>query len=67
MGKGSPKRRKFEIRKAQKRSQKLAKLRLLYTKANSPKEKEKILEKVFKISPWLTKEEFLKPIKNSLD
>lgn len=65
MGKEDPKRRSMKIRQAQKRAKKLAKLRQLYIKTTDKKEKEKILEKVFKIAPWLTEEEFLKPLKKT--
>ena len=51
----------MKIKQAQKRRTKLAKLRQLYNEGK--KDKDKILEKVFKIAPWLNKEEFLKPIK----
>lgn len=62
MSKVSPKRRKFQIKKRQKRSAKLKKLRDKYKKAKGKTEKEKILAKVFKIAPWLTKEKFTEPI-----
>ena len=54
-----PTRRRFEIRKKQKRKRKLKKLRELFAKTKSKKEKEKILEQVSKITPYLTEEEFL--------
>ena len=41
------------------RKRKLAKLRQEYLAAKSQEKKEKILEKVSKIAPWLSKEEFL--------
>ena len=63
MAKILPKRRKFEIKKKRKRREKLKKLRGLYSQAKGEKEKEKIFEKALKISPWLTKEEFLAPLK----
>ena len=62
MGKEDPKRRSFKIKKAQKRAKKLARLRQLYAQAKTEQEKEKVLEKLFKIAPWLSKEEFLKPL-----
>ena len=62
MGKEDPKRRSLKIKKAQKRAKKLARLRQLYAQAKTEQEKEKILEKLFKIAPWLSKEEFLKPL-----
>ena len=63
MAKILPKRRKFEIKKKRKRREKLKKLRGLYSQAKGEKEKDKIFEKALKISPWLTKEEFLAPLK----
>ena len=59
MGRQHSKRRSMKIKQAQKRRGKLAKLRQLYKEGK--KDKDKILEKVFKIAPWLNKEEFLKP------
>jgi len=61
MSKVRPKRRRFEIKKRQERRKKLAKLRELYSKTKSKKEREKILEKVAKIAPYLSEEEFLAP------
>lgn len=58
-----PARRRFEIRKKQKRKRKLEKLRELFAKTKSKKEKEKILEQVSKIAPYLTEEEFLASLK----
>ena len=66
MAKITPKRRRFQIRQRQKRREKLRKLREKYTKARSEKERETVLEKVFKIAPWLSKEEFLEPVKDKL-
>jgi len=63
MSKVKPKRRRFEIRKKQKRRRKLKKLRELFAKAKSKEEKEKILEKVSRIAPWLSEEEFLSSLK----
>ena len=61
MGRQHSKRRSMKIKQAQKRRAKLAKLRKLYKEGK--KDKDKILEKVFKIAPWLTKEEFLTSVK----
>jgi len=63
MGKVNPKRRSFEIKKKQKRRKKLAKLRKKYSQAKTEVEKQKILEKVNRLAPYLSKEEFLKPLK----
>jgi len=65
MGKEDPKRRSLKIKQAQKRAKKLARLRQLYAKAKTEQEKEKVLERLFKIAPWLSKEEFLKPLKQT--
>jgi uncharacterized protein (DUF1919 family) len=54
MGKISPKRRSFEIRKKQKRRKKIMKLKDLYFKAQDKKEKEKILEKIIKLAPHIS-------------
>jgi len=66
MSKISPKRRRFEIRKKRKRKIKIKKLREKYLNSSSEEERKKILEKVQKIAPHLTIEEFLKPIKDKL-
>jgi hypothetical protein len=63
MGRERKKRRTMKIRQAQKRRAKLARLRKKYQAAVMDSDKERILEKVFKIAPYLSKEEFLKPIK----
>jgi hypothetical protein len=51
------------IEKRRKRRAKLKKLREKYLLAKTKEEKEKILEKVRKITPWLSEEEFLAPLK----
>jgi len=56
-----------ELRQRRNRKQKLKKLREKFALAKTKEEKEKILEKDFKIAPWLTEEEFLKPIKEKLN
>ena len=60
MGRLRAKRRKHQIKVKQRRKAKLAKLRSNYAKAKNNAEKEKILEKVNKISPDLSKDRFLK-------
>ncbi len=52
--------RQREIRQRRNRKEKLKKLREKYLSAKTPEEKAKILEKVAKIAPWLSEEEFLK-------
>jgi hypothetical protein len=56
--------RKTEIHRRRKRREKLRKLRSRYSLAKTNQEKEKILEKVKRIAPWLSEEEFLEPLKN---
>lgn len=59
MARISPKKRKQKIKIQHKRRRKLAKLRQAYSSAKSKEEKEKIWEKVKKLSPQLSQEEFL--------
>ncbi len=49
------------FQRRRKRREKLKKLREKYKLAKTDQEREKILEKVRKIAPWLSKEEFLNP------
>jgi len=51
------------IEKRRKRREKLKKLREKYLLAKTKEEKERILEKLRKIAPWLSEEEFLAPLK----
>jgi hypothetical protein len=57
------KRRQHQINLRRTRSSKLAKLRKQYAKVKKASDKEKIIEKVHKISPWLSQEKFLEPLK----
>lgn len=59
MGKGLI--RKKEIKRRHKRREKLWKLRRKYALVKTRDEKDKILEKVGRISPLLSEEKFLKP------
>lgn len=55
MGKISPSRRSFEIRKKQKRREKIKKLKEKFQNAKSEKEREEILKKIERIAriiPW---------------
>lgn len=61
MGREHKKRRSMKIGQAQKRKTKLLILRKKYFEANMDSDKERVWQKVFKLAPWLTKEEFLKP------
>ncbi len=60
MSKQSPKRRSFEIKKRQKKRAKLKKLKEKYFLAKTQEEKEKIIEKIFKIAPHIKIEQWLK-------
>lgn len=60
MSKIKPKRRKFEIKKKQKRKEKIKKLKEKYLLAKNKEEKETILEKIKKIAPHYPIEEILK-------
>lgn len=53
----------LQVKKRRKRREKLRKLRDKYLKAKTDKEREEIIEKMKKITPYLSKEEFLAPIK----
>ena len=53
------------IRQKQQRKAKLKKLRQRYAAAKDTIEKEQIWQKVVKIAPWLTKEQFLAPLKQA--
>lgn len=65
MSKISPKRRSFEIKSRWKRRWKIKKLKEKYLKAKSEKEKEKIIEKILKISPSYPLEELSKEEKEN--
>lgn len=52
---------KQAIQRKKRRREKLKKLRARYFQAKTEKEKNLILEKVKKIAPWLSEEEFLTP------
>ena len=57
MGKISPKKRQFEIKKKRKRKEKIKKLKEKYFATKNQKEKEKIAQKLKKIvSPGLAEE-----------
>ncbi|XOB41220.1 MAG: DUF6800 family protein [Candidatus Nealsonbacteria bacterium] len=60
MGKGSVKRRQFEIRAKRKKRQKIKKLKDGYLEAKSKSEKEKILDKIKRIAPHYPASEILK-------
>jgi len=63
MGKISSKRRSMVLSQKRQRRAKLKKLRQAYQAAKLGTEKERLLVKVNKIAPWLSKEEFVAAIK----
>jgi hypothetical protein len=60
VAKETPARRKFLIRKKQKRRKKIKKLKGKYLKAKTKEEKEKIIEKILRIAPHYPIENVLK-------
>ncbi|OGZ32849.1 MAG: hypothetical protein A3I88_02695 [Candidatus Portnoybacteria bacterium RIFCSPLOWO2_12_FULL_39_9] len=54
--------RQTELHRRQKRREKLKKLRAKFALAKNNEEKERILEKVRRMAPWLLSTEFLKPL-----
>jgi hypothetical protein len=65
MGRVSPTKRKMAIAQKRKKQKKLKKLRQKYLAAKTSEEKSSLLEKVYRLAPWLTKKKFLAPIKES--
>jgi len=59
MGRVCPTTRKMRIKQKRQRKQKVARLRHKLVNSKAMLETEKILEKIGKIAPWLTKEELL--------
>jgi hypothetical protein len=60
VAKETPAKRKFSIRKKQKRRKKIKKLKEKYLKAKTKEEKERIIEKILRIAPHYPIEEILK-------
>jgi hypothetical protein len=53
--------RKSEIQRRQTRRRRLADLRKRYTAARTEGERKRVIDKLKRVSPWLTVEEFLAP------
>lgn len=53
-----------EMNRRRKRRAKIAKLRRRYLEAKSVSEWNKVIEKAMRINPYLTPEEFLRPLDN---
>ncbi|HUW22287.1 MAG TPA: DUF6800 family protein [Candidatus Bathyarchaeia archaeon] len=64
MGRISPTNRKVEIAKKRGRQIKLSKLRQKLSQADSSLKREKILEKIKRVAPWLTEKEILASLKD---
>ncbi len=54
--------RKTEIHRRRVRQERLKRLRTKFALAKTNQEKEKILEKVKRIAPWLSEGEFIEPL-----
>jgi hypothetical protein len=63
MGKISSRKRRTRLKIADSRKKKLAWFRRLYLSAKFESDKKAILDKVFKIAPWISKEDFVKSSK----
>ncbi|MGB9721411.1 MAG: DUF6800 family protein [bacterium] len=59
--------RKSEILKKRKRRETTDRLRVKYVNASSEEERNVILQKLMKVNPYITIEQFLKPIKKILN
>jgi hypothetical protein len=59
MGKVNSKKRRIKIRIRNNRKMELAKLRRRYVATKTDGNQEKVMEKVHRIAPWLSRDEFL--------
>ncbi len=59
--------RKSELHKREKRKEATDRLRLKYLNASSEEERKAILEKLMKVNPYITLEQFLQPISKKLN
>ncbi len=59
--------RQSELHKRAKRRQKTELLRIRYLNAKTDEERKAILEKLMKVNPYITIEQFLKPIEKKLN
>ena len=57
--------RRPEIRRRRARSEKISKLRRQYAMSRNDSERNRILEKIQKISVGMTREQFLAPVKTA--
>ena len=56
-----------ELKRRRKRREKIVKLRKKYLMAQTEEERRKIIEKALRVNPFITEEEFLRPIKEKLE
>ncbi len=59
--------RQSELHKRAKRREKTNILRIKYLNAKTDEERKKILEKLMKVNPYITIEQFLNPIEKKLN
>ncbi len=59
--------RQSELHKREKRREKTNILRIRYSNAKTDEERKAILEKLMKVNPCITIEQFLKPIEKKLN
>uniref|UniRef100_A0A7V1EIF6 Phage protein n=1 Tax=candidate division WOR-3 bacterium TaxID=2052148 RepID=A0A7V1EIF6_UNCW3 len=59
--------RQSELHKREKRREKTNILRIRYLNAKTDEERKAILEKLMKVNPYITIEQFLKPIEKKLN
>jgi len=59
--------RQSELHKREKRREKTNILRIKYLNAKTDEERKTILEKLMKVNPYITIEQFLKPIEKKLN
>ncbi len=58
--------RQSELHKRKKRREKTERLRINYLNAKTDEERKAILKKLMKVNPYITIEQFLKPIEKKL-
>ncbi|MEO0156692.1 MAG: DUF6800 family protein [candidate division WOR-3 bacterium] len=59
--------RQSELHRREKRREKTERLRIRYLNAKTDEERKAILDKLMKVNPYITIEQFLKPIENKLN
>ncbi|MEO0137009.1 MAG: DUF6800 family protein [candidate division WOR-3 bacterium] len=59
--------RQTELHQREKRREKTNRLRIKYLNAQTEEERKAILEKLMRVNPYITLEQFLKPIEKKLN